>query len=178
MPVACKRNPWRESERGVTRQFRGLGSYLWTLIDLRAVLLGLALLHLIVTQVWINRWYQAFGESPGNSRPDSFADVPLVLVLACALLVIGKLWSYLAAVIGSAWVLYEVGYLIWSGTAAAHNLSFFSFSLLQLLTSFYLRHPHLLFQLALAIVIAGYILVVTISQRWAGRTPLIKTIDA
>jgi hypothetical protein len=145
-----------------------MDGYLWSLIDLRAIILGLALLHLMVVEVWVTRWYQAYGESPGNSRPDWLVNVPLLLVVASFLLLIGRWWSSLLAVICSGWVLYDAFFVSWSGLATIHNVPYFSLAPLKLwFDQAYRGQPQQFFQIALAFLILGYILVTL--RHWIGN---------
>src|SRR5215208_4818710 len=85
--------------------------YLCSLINGPAIIFGLALLHLILTWLWVGGWYRAFGQSPVDFYPDSFVVVPLLLLVAAVLLVVRKWWGFLLAFLIGLWVLYAVGYL-------------------------------------------------------------------
>jgi len=144
----------------------GIAGFLWSLADSRAIILGLALLHLIVTYVWVRDWYKEFGQGTTSFHPDSFVVMPLVLVLASLLLLIGRRWSYVLALVISVWVLYSVGYVAIRGVAAAHDMPILTFTTLHLwFTQVWVGQPQHFLQLALAFVIAGYALVV-VSRSW------------
>lgn len=153
----------------LTTQFKdknSIAGFLWSLADSRAVILGLTLLHLIVTHVWVRDWYAEFGRGPVSVYPDSVVIVPLVLVFASLLLVIGRGWSYILALMISVWVLYSVGYVAIRGVAAAHDMPLFTFAPYRVwFTQVWLAQPQQFLQLALAFVIGGYSLV-AFSRRW------------
>lgn len=156
----------------MSQQSTRIGSYLRSLIDVRAIILGLALLHLVVTTVWLARWYQALN-TPVDVYPDSFLIVPLLLVFASLLLLIGRSWARLVALPISGWVLYRLGYGGLSAAAAAHDRSLFAAASLRLwLTEKYIGQPQEFLQLALAFIILFYVLVVQ-ARQWRGRS--IKT---
>lgn len=169
MPIETK----SLAKRGMSKQSTRIGSYLRSLIDVRAIILGLALLHLVVTTVWLARWYQALGNTPVDAYPDSFLIVPLLLVFASLLLLIGRWWARLVAFLISAWMLYRLGYAGLSAAAAAHDRSLFAAASLRLwFTEKYIGQPQEFLQLALAFMILFYVLVVW-ARQWRGRS--IKT---
>jgi hypothetical protein len=141
-------------------QFRDknrIAGFLWSLADSRAVILGIALLHLIVTYMWVRNWYAEFGQGPVSVYPDAVVNVPLVLVFASLLIVIGRGWSYVLALMISVWVLYSVGYGAIRGVAAAHDLSLLTFAPYRVwFTHVWVGQPQQFLQLALALVIGGY----------------------
>jgi hypothetical protein len=143
-----------------------IAGFLWSLANGRAIILGLTLLHLIVTCTWIRYWYEAFGRGPISFYPDSFVITPLVLVVASLLLLIGRRWSYVLALMISVWVLYSVGYVTIRQVAAAHDMPLFTLSTLQRwVTQVWVGQPQYFIQLALAFVIAVYAFVV-VSRQW------------
>jgi hypothetical protein len=143
-----------------------IAGFVWSLGDSRAIILGLALLHLVVTYVWMRNWYKEFGQGAVSFYPDSFVVTPLVLVFASLLLLIGRRWGYVLALVIGVWVLYSVGYLPLRGVAAAHDLRLFSFTTLQRwLTQVWVGQPQHFLQLALAFIIAGDALV-AVSCHW------------
>lgn len=141
------------------RQARPVANYFHSLVNLRAVILGLALLHLILMQIWVSRWYQRFGDEPGDSYPDSFLKVSFLLVFASLTLLLGKWWSQLLALLVSSWVLYSLGFAALHSVALAHDLPLLSFSTARLwLIQKYTGQPQELLQLALAFIILGYVI--------------------
>jgi hypothetical protein len=141
--------------------------FLCSLADGPAIILGFALLHLIVTFVWIRDWYEEFGQSPITGfYPDSFVIVPLVLVVASLFLLIRKGWSCVFAFLISVWVVYSIGYSGLRGVAAAHDTPLLTLGTLQRwFTQVWVGQPQYLLQLALAFLIAGYAFVVVSRQR-------------
>ena len=149
-----------------------IAGFLSSLVDGRAIILGLALLHLIVTYVGVKDWYKEFGQGPISFYPDSFAVVPLVLVLASLLLLIGRRWSYILALLISICVLYSVGYVTIRGVAAAHDTPLFTLGTLQRwFTQVWVGQPQYFLQLALAFVIASYTLTVVIRLWFHADSP-------
>lgn len=96
------------------------------LLEPRAVIAGIALLHLVITSVWVSRWYEAFGKGPTDVYPDHLLVLPLILLLAAVMLLIRKWWSHLLALVASGWVIYFVGFLGFSSIARAHDQPLFS----------------------------------------------------
>lgn len=161
-----------KSEANQFKENNRIAGFLWSLADGRAIILGLALLHLIVTYVWVRHWYEEFGHGPKSFFPDSFVNIPLVLLLASLLLLTGKRWSYISALLISVWVLYSVGYVTIRGVAAAHDTPLFTLVTLQRwFTQVWVGQPQYFFQLALAVVIGGYALVVVSCQWLRARGP-------
>lgn len=140
--------------------------FLCSLADSRAIILGLALLHLIVTYVWVRDWYGEYGQGSVSFYPDSSMVVPLALVVASSLLLIGRCWTYVLALIISVWILYSVGYVAIRGIAAAHNMPLFTTATLQLwFTQVRVGQPQHFFQLALAFLVGCYASAVVL-RRW------------
>lgn len=151
----------------MSKQTDRIGRYLQSLTDIRGIIFGLAVLHLIVTQIWVARWYQKFGQDPVDIYPDSFLNVPLLLVLASIALLIGRWWSHVLALAISGWVLYWLGYAGLRAVASAHDVPVFSsVSLHFWLAQKYVGQPQEFLQLALALIIMGYMLVF-LSRQWS-----------
>ena len=143
----------------MSRQAKPFAHYFHSLVNPRAAILGLTLLHLIVMQMWVGRWYQRFGDDLGDSYPDSLLQVPLLLVFASLMLLLNKWWSRSLALIVSSWVLYPLGFAALHSVALAHDLPLISFSTARLwLIQKYVGQPQELLQLALAFIILCYVI--------------------
>jgi hypothetical protein len=135
------------------------GTYLTSLIDFRAIVVALALLHLVITQVGVTRWYQNFGSGPVATYPDASLVVPVMLMLAAVMLHLQKTWSYLVALLFSGWIIYSVGYLGLRSVALAHDLRLVSTHSLKLwLAQTYAGQPQKFLQLALAMAIIIFVI--------------------
>lgn len=150
----------------MNRQAKPSANYFHSLVNLRAAILGLALLHLIVMQIWVGRWYRKFGDAPGDSYPDSFLNVPFLLVFASLMLLLGKWWSQLLALIVSSWVLYSLGFAALHSVALAHDLPLMSFSTARFwLIQKYVGQPQELLHLALTFIILCYVIASFVGYR-------------
>lgn len=66
----------------VTIQPRKAADYFRVLFDVRAIILGVSLLDMIVVSVGVSRWYEEFGQRPGDFYPNAELNIPILLVLA------------------------------------------------------------------------------------------------
>jgi hypothetical protein len=134
-----------------------IASHFRASVVLRAIIFAVALLHLISTQMWISHWYREFGAQLGDSYPDAFLVVPFLLVLASALLLVGRWWGYLPAFCLGGWLLYRLGYGGLLGVSNAHDQPLFS---LYVLRAWVMQkceaQPQELMEIFLALVIMVY----------------------
>jgi hypothetical protein len=127
-------------------------------VVLRAIIFGVALLHLISTRMWVSRWYREFGAQPGDSYPDAVLVVPFVLVLASALLLVGRWWGYLPAFCLGGWLLYWLGYGGLRGVSNAHDQPLFSLYVLRVwVVQKCEAQPQEFLEIFLALVIVVYV---------------------
>src|SRR4051794_23430141 len=139
-------------------KFTCLASHYRASVGLRAITLGIAVVHLISTWMWVSSWYREFGAQPGDSYPDSFLNVPFLLLLASALLFAGRRWGYLPAFCLGGWLLYSLGYGGLRAISNAHDQPLFSLSVLRVwVMQTYAAQPQQFLELFLAFFIVFYV---------------------
>ena len=101
--------------------------YLRRLSQPKVFIFAIALLCVIVAHISVARWYRQFGDSPGDFYPNHWVHVPYVLLFAATMLLISRWWSYILAILVSAWVTYLLGYGGLLSHSRAQDRPFFSF---------------------------------------------------
>ncbi len=150
--------------------------YLRVLVDARAIILGVSLLHLVVTFVWVLRWYQRLGNASTDYYPNEFLTIPLVLVLASLMLMISRWWSYVLAFVASGWVIYLLGYAALRAASIARDVPLPSSESLRVwFATKYIGQPQEFLQLALAFSILSYVVVTLLRHRRSGSVTVTTT---
>jgi hypothetical protein len=137
--------------------------YLHSLLNVRAMILSVSLLHLIVTLVWISRWYEKFGDGPISFYPDVFLVVPLALFVASLMLFISRWWTHLLASVVSGWVIYSLGYAGLRAVSIGRDVPLLSSE--SLWVWFAQKHIGQFLELALALVILCYVFYTLLRKR-------------
>jgi hypothetical protein len=144
----------REDRRNVTRQ---ITRHARVSVLLRALILGVALLHLIFNASWVSRWYRELGAHPRDFYPDVFLVTPFALAVAAGLLLPGRWWGDLPTLDLGGWLVYTLGYGGLSAVAAAHDQPLFSLFVPRVwFAQKYAAQPQEFLQLSLALVITCY----------------------
>lgn len=143
-----------------------IGRHLRSLLDVRLIIVGFAFLHVLSMQIGVWRWYRQFGGGPINAYPDSSLVIPYLLLFASALLLLGRWWFNVLALIVGGWIIYELGYIGPYALSRAHDLPHFSLEITRRwFAQKYAGQPHEFLQLALAIVIVCYA-AITLFRQW------------
>lgn len=82
-----------------------------------------------------------------------------MLVIAAICLISTRFWILLVSIIGSGWVLYDLGYVRWRFLAhIVLELPMFSWQTAKKIAPMYLEYPDIMFELilAIAILICGF----------------------
>jgi hypothetical protein len=153
--------------------------YILLLLNLKAIIFGLVLLHVMAMQVYVMRTEQRLSalEHQGFALSDHWNPMgimvePLVLLVASLGLVINRSWSYTVALMASGTIIHWLGYGGLRGVSSAHDLPLLSFEVCKrwfLMT--YAAQPQYLYELGLSAIIMMYSTVVlwrSLSRRLAG----------
>lgn len=126
-------------------------------LEIKAVLFGLTILHLVAMAVYVVHYNQKYSAFPDHWNPSRIMQEPVLLFLGAAALLVGKPWSYLVAIITSGHVIYSVGYIGLIATSAAHDYPVFSVYVVKawwVMT--FSGQPQYIVELVLAAVIGSY----------------------
>ncbi len=152
----------------MTNQPRKAADYFRALFEVRAIILGVSLLELIVVSVRVSRWYEEFGERPGDFYPNVELNIPILLVLASVMLLISRWWSHLIAFVVSGWVIYFLGYVALRAASKARDVPLLSSEAVRVWFAAKSNWQIQEFlQLALALIILCYV-VVALLRQWRG----------
>lgn len=124
-----------------------------------AILFGVALLHFVVTYVWVIRWRQEFGGGPYASGWDAgvLLTEPFLLLFSSGMLLVSAWWCRLLSLAVSLWLLYFLGFGGLLAVSNAHDLPLFSAEVARRwLYSTWLMQSQVFVQLALACAINVY----------------------
>jgi hypothetical protein len=93
-----------------------------------AIIFGVALLHFVVTYVWVMRWRQEYGRGPYASGwdPSALLAEPFLLLVSAAMLLPGAWWGRLISLAVSLWLLYFLGYSGLLAVSYAHDIPLLS----------------------------------------------------
>src|SRR5258708_5673390 len=134
--------------------------FLHRLLDPKAIIFGFAVLHFLAMLMYVMRYQQEFAVVSTHWNPVRAMYEPAFLLIAAAALLFNKPWTYLAAVVASARVIYVLGYLGLFAMSEAHDqpmVSWYVFRTWFIVT--YESQPQYLLELLLALLIVSYAIV-------------------